>query len=1064
MKTKFKGILIFLLAFVAQLSFAQQRLITGKVTDNNGLPVAGCNISEKGSTNGVSSNFDGEFAINSSVGKTLVISYVGYTTQEKTIVDSRPLSIVLQEDISLLDEVVVVAYGTQKKEEITGAVTNIKAEKLALIPSGSVLQGLVGQTPGVQIINETGAPGANPTIRFRGFGSINSLNDPLFVVDGVVFNGNLNSINQQDIASISFLKDASSNALYGSRGANGVVIITTKKGTSNKVEITIDSKVGFNTRAVPEYDIITDPRTFYEAAFDRVRIGLITRSRNPLSPEDAAQFAADNIVNNLGYPLGYNNFNVPENEIIDPSTGRVNPNAQLLYQDDWQDAAYITGFRQEHYLSLKYSNDYASTFFSIGNSNDEGILINSGFERTTARLAVDLTPKKWLKINTNINYAHTVSDNPLSRFGTEDISNIAGWARNVAPIYPIFERDVTTGAIVADENGNRIFDFGNGANGGPLRPPFFSNSNPIATSLLDIDDNLSDNFSGRFSASFKFLKDFEFTYNLSADIVNGNFTRFATPVGGDAGRFGGRITSVGNRSFTFVNQQLLNWDKTFGKHSLSLLLGHESNAFNFRQLAGEVTNAVIENLAVLNNGSNIQFVEGYQRDYNVEGYFSRLNYNLSKKYFFNASFRRDGSSVFAPENKWGNFYGLGTAWTVHKEDFFNVPFINSLKLKASIGQQGNDAILFEDDRRRIGDQDNRNYFAYLDQSDVINAGGGASGISFFQLGNRNLVWETSTNFNSGFELSALDNRLNISAEYFIRDVNDLLFFDPTPLSEGVGGFPENVADLSNKGIEVALGLDVIKSKKWLWALNLNATHYKNEVSNLPDEFIDSGNFRLTEGRSVFDYFLREFAGVDPSNGDALWFTDILDANGLPTGERTTTNDVSQATEYFLDKSAIPDLFGGFQTDLTYKNFSLNVGFSYQIGGYGYDLVYQRLLRTNNPGNNFHRDVFQSWTPETPNAGLPRLDNFSGNQVANSSLFLVDASYLNLQNVTLSYTLNPNITKRLGIANATIYATGNNLKLWTKARKGFDPRLSQTGASSNEFSLARTTSFGVTLNF
>ncbi len=1059
MKTKRFSLLTLLVVFVMQFTFAQEKTISGTVTDDTG-PLPGVSILIKGTTTGTETDFDGKYTLKANTGDILVFSFVGMESQEITVGASNVIDVTLKSG-NLLEEVVVVAYGTQKKEEITGSVTTLKTKDLADVPTASVVQGLVGQVAGVQIINQSGAPGADPTVRFRGIGSINSSSAPLYVVDGIVFNGNLNSINPQDIEAMTFLKDASANALYGSRGANGVVIITTKQGASDKLEVTIDSKVGFNDRAVPEYDIITGAGKYYEAVFDRVRIGLIDAGE---TPADAAQAAAANIVTNPDFPIGYNNYDVPEGQIIDPTTGRVNANANLLYQDSWLDESYRTGFRRENYLSLRYRNDVTSTFFSIGNLEDEGIIINSGFERTTARLASEYKPTEWLKINGSMNYAHTLSDNPLNRFTSGNVSNIAGWARGTAPIYPVFSRNAQ-GEIIRDANGNRIYDFGTGDFGAVgTRPSFKSASNPVATSLLDIDDNVSDNFSGRVSASVKFLKDFEFTYNLSIDVTNANITQFATPIGGDAARFNGRITTRSNRGVTTANQQLLNWNKEFGKHSISALIGHESNDYNFRLLAGQVTETVIDGLSVLDNGVNIQFLTGYEKDYTVEGYLSRLTYNYDNKYFLNASFRRDGSSVFSPENKWGNFYGVGAAWSVNKESFFDVSWMNSLRLKASFGQQGNDAILYEDNRTIVGDQDNRNYYAYTDQFDIVNAGGNIPGITFFQLGNEDLVWETSTNINAGIEFGLFNNRVRFNGEYFVREVEDLLFFNPLAQSDGVGTKPENVGDMENKGVEIEISADIISTEDFQWSLSVNGTHYKNEITRLPDEFIDNGLFRLEKGRSRYDYFMREFAGVDPTNGDGLWFTDVLDANGNPTGERVETNDRVNATENFVGKSAIPDLYGGFSTNFSYKNVSLSVAFAYQLGGYGYDGIYQNLLGTTSAGDNFHNDVFDSWTPENPTASIPRLDVTDVNQAGTSDFFLVDATYLNLQNVTLSYNFDTKFLDRFGLAGARIYATGNNLFLWAKARKGYDPRLSITGNAINEFGLARTTSLGLTVNF
>ncbi|WP_010180658.1 SusC/RagA family TonB-linked outer membrane protein [Aquimarina agarilytica] len=1056
-----------LLLLIFQISLAQNQMVSGVVYDNFGIPLPGVNVFIENKAAGTVTDFDGKFVIETAVDDTLIFSYIGFLTQKILVANNSIIDVKLLEDSESLEEVVVVAFGKQKKEEITGAVTTIKSAEVNQVQTANVIQGLTGKVAGVQIIQQNGQPGSGPSIRFRGIGSINSSSQALIVVDGAIYNGSISAIAPQDIESISFLKDASANALYGSRGANGVIIITTKKGKRG-LSVSIDSKVGFNTRAVPEYDILSTPQEYYEAYYNRIRIGLINGGD---TPEDAAKKASQGLIDG-GRGLGYNNYNVPNDQLIDPTTGKLNTDAQLLYNDDWQKESFKTGVRTENYLSVRGASDKTSTFLSLGHLNDEGFAINSGFERVTARLSVDHTPKSWLKLGINANYARTQQDSPLLGLGSGAVSNLFGWARNVAPIYPVYGRD-SKGNFVLDEAGNRQFDFGTGDDDFVgTRPSFTANTNPIATTLFGIGDNTFDNISGRSYLEFDFLKHFNFRYNYSIDIVSGNVTQFNTPVGGDAQRVNGLITSRATNGTTLVNQQLLNYKQDFNKHSISALIGHESTDYTFKYLAGQVTDVALPDTAVLDNGTNTQFLSGYEANYRVEGYLSRLTYDYDDKYFLNGSFRRDGSSVFASKNRWGNFYGLGVAWSVHKEAFIaNVDWISILRLKASLGQQGNDALLYEQNRTSVGDRDNRNYFPFLDQFDIVNSGDGSPAASFFALGQvqgrESVVWETSTNINAGFELGLFSNKINLGVEYFERNVEDLLFYDPVSLSEGVGSIPSNVGDMENKGIEVELGANIISTPNVDLSVNINATHFKNKVTKLPDEFIDSGIFRLQEGKSRYDYFTRLFAGVNPDTGAAIWFTDELDANtGNPTGNRITTEDGATATEYFVGKSAIPDVYGGFSTSFRCKQFLLDIGFAYQIGGYGYDGIYQDLLgNATSPGNNLHRDVVTStWTPERKSAPLPRIDTTDNDQTTTSDLFLVDASYLSLQNVSLGYNLPKEILSVFKLTSAKIYVAANNVFLWTKTRKGYDPRLSVTGNAINEYSLVRATSLGLTLNF
>ena len=1051
--------------FVVSFSWAQ-RTISGTVTDSDGEPLIGATVLVKGTPIGTATDVDGTYSVEVPAdNNTLIISYTGFATYEVELGASNLADVQLSSSDLFLDEVIVVAYGAQKKREITGAVTSLKSEDLENVQAAHIVQGIQGKVPGVQIINQSGQPGSAPSVRFRGIGSVNASSAPLYVVDGVPFNGNINSIASQDIESINFLKDASANALYGSRGANGVIIISTKKGKKEGLEVNVETRFGVNDRASSDYDVITDPGDYYRAWYDRWRIGLIDMGT---APADAATQAAAQLISGGEFSLGYNNYNVADDQVIDPNTGQLNPNASLLYQDNWEDQLFDASTRSELYLSLKSNAGNIGTFFSVGYLDDQGYALNSGFERITARGALDFAVNDNIDVGGSVNYANTVQDAPIQNVGSSTYSNLFSWARNVGPIYPVFARDAN-GALMTNPDGSSLYDFGEADDGVPGVRPYGAFNNPVATSLLDFDENNLDNLSGRVYATVRFLKNFKFTYNFSTDLVNGSFSQLATPIGGDAKNANGRITSTNTKAVTLAHQQLLSWTKDLGDHSLGILMGHESNEYKFDLLRGQKTEALISSLPRLSNGANIQFLDGYGKDYNVEGFFSRINYDYKEKIFINASFRRDGSSVFHPDNRWGNFYGFGIAYDLAQESFLDgANWLSGLRVKASYGQQGNDAILYEDVARTVvGDSDNRNYYAYVDQFDVVNAGGGVAGVSFVTLGNPDLKWETSTNINAGLELGLINNRIRLSAEYFIRDVEDMLFFKPLPISEGRGAFSENIGDMENKGIELAVDADLIQTNDFNWSIHWNGTHYNNEITSLPQEFIDDVNisfFRFEEGRSRYDYFMRQFAGVDAMTGAATWWMDELDMNGDPTGERVATDDYNAATEYFLGKSAIPDIYGGFSTSVGYKGFDLSVGFSYQFGGYGYDGVYQSLLQSaGDVGNNFHKDVFNSWTPENTTATIPRLDVFDTDQDNTSDYYLVDASYVNLNDITLSYTLKKSVLSHIGVDRAKIYATAQNVKLWTD-RDGYDPRLTVSGRTLNEYSVIRSISMGLQVTF
>lgn len=1058
----------FLVALVFS-AWAQERTIRGKVTSvENGSPLPGVNVVVKGTTTGTVTDVSGNYTLSAPESDiTLVFSFIGLETEEIQVGDRTTVDIQMAPDITQLTEIVVVAYGEQTKQSITGSVATLETKDIVNNQASHLAQGLVGRIAGVQVINQNGQPGESPTIQFRGIGSINASSSPLYVVDGVPFNGNINAINPQDIESVSFLKEASANALYGSRGANGVIIITTKKGKTAGLEVTFDAKLGRSTRAVPDYDIVTDPGQFYEVWFDRLRM---TGLEDGLNDTDARNFAAAELVDGTAYGLGYNNYNVPGDQLVTPETGRLNPSATLLYHDDWANELFKPATRQEYYVSLRSKTDNVGTYFSLGYLDDAGYVIQSGFSRVTSRLALDYDYNKNLKFGGSVNYARTDQDAPLANVGSSTYSNLFSWARNVAPIYPIWARNAS-GGFMLDAQGQRIWDFGEANDGIPGVRPYGAFNNPVATTLEDVDRNQYEQLSGRGYIEYSFLKNFKFRYNISTDVVNGDFTEFATPIGGDAKNAGGRLRTTSSKAVTMTHQQLLNWDGKIGEdHDLGVMLGHESNEWTYDYLSAHRTNAVIPNLAQLSNTSNFQDLQGYQRFYNVEGFFSRLNYSFRDKLFVNANYRRDGSSVFHPDNRWGNFYGVGAAWTLSKESFMSgVSFVDQLRVKASYGSLGNDGILYDE---TVYNPLRRNYYPYTSQYTVVNAGGGAPGFQFISVGNPDLTWETTENINAGFEAGLMNGRLNLNVEYFTRNISDMIYNRPVPLNLGFPSVAENIGDMENKGIEITIDGQIVKQSDFSFGMSINATHYKNEITRMPLDAegesitIDDVNFQLEVGHSRYDYFMREFAGVDAANGDALWYyTDENDDDGDGNvEERLTTSVWNNADEYYVGKSAIPDLMGGFAMNFGYKAITLDVNFAYQIGGYGFDGVYQGLMAASNDiGQNYHKDVLKTWTPENTTASLPRLGQTKFDQSNQSNLYLVDASYLSLQNVTLGYNLPGDLLSNIGFKSVMVYFTANNVKLWSK-RQGFDPRLSVTAATTNEYSIVRSTSIGVTAKF
>ena len=1054
MRTKFNGILTLLLALVVQISFAQDKTISGTVSDESG-PLPGVTIMIKGTTQGTETDFDGNYSVKAKTGQVLMFSFIGMKTVEKTVGANNQIDIILEGD-SLLDEIVVTAYGTQNKSALTGSIATIKSEEFTKVASGNAVSGLAGKVAGVQIYTNSGQPGAAPTVRFRGIGSLTGSSSPLYVVDGVPFNESITSINPNDIASMSFLKDAAAAALYGNRGANGVIIITTKKGKKGSLRVNLDLKTSFTDRAVADYDVMTSPGEYYEAYFRMLKNNEIAAGA---TEQQAGITASQNLIDG---PSGliYNTLGGDRTNIVDPVTGKVR-SGNNLWSGDWEEKLFsTTSGVKSTFLSVSGGSENTNYYMSLGHEKNDGYNVNTGFRRYTFKTNIDAQITDAIKIGTTLNYSNRLTKGTL----TNNITGNFAWVRNIAPIYPVFAVDHLTGELALDNKGGKQWDWAdvNSPNAVGGRP-YSGFSNPHALQTLNINKSERDNFYSRAFATVTLLDGLDFTYNFGLDLNNYNLTDYANKLVGSGVAPGGRLTEQFGRSQTITNQQLLNYKKTLdGKHNVDLLLGHESSDYDFKNISASKKRQFLStdyslDLFAENDGAGS--VSGGPVEYSLEGVFARLNYDYDNKYYFNGSFRRDGSSVFHPDNRWGNFWGAGAAWRISNENFMSdVSWINEFKLKSSIGSQGNDIVYYPGTTTR-------NYAPYVDQYTVT-----SDGLTFSPektiFGNKDLKWETSTNLNAGFELNLLNNRLRIESEYFVRKISDLIFNRPLPNSTGFPSVPENVMDMENKGFEVAIGYDIVANENLTWSVDFNATHYKNSITKLAPgrDFIDNGAYRWTKGGSAFDFFIRDYVGVNPDNGHAIWATDNeFEADGI-TPTNGTTEDSSVAEQMLLGKSALPDVYGGLSTNLTYKGFDFAIDMNYQFGGYSYDNVYDDGLN-GGIGRNFNRDFNDTWGYDNKTASLPRVFDGTTSYRA-SDIFLRKSDYISLNNVVIGYTLPQDVIKTVGLSKVRIYAIGNNLALWTAdGTQGFDPRASVTGNNNSvRYSTLKTYTLGVNINF
>ena len=1031
---------------------AQISKVTGTViSEEDGLPVVGASILVKGTTTGTVTDMDGKFTLTNvpSSAKTLMVSFIGLRTQELEI---KPvMSISLKPDTEVLDEVMVVAYGTAKKSSFTGSAATMRGDKIQKMQVSNVSKALEGAVAGVQIASESGSPGTSASIRIRGIGSISSSQEPLIVVDGVPYEGSLNSISAQDIESLTVLKDAAANSMYGARGSNGVIMITTKGSKSGKPRINFEARYGFNTRGVGNYDIVTDAGEYYEMMFESVR--------NSLAPSmgyaAAAQYAANNLISKY---LKYNKFaGVADNAIIDPTTGKLNPAATTYkWTDDWTEDPFENGSRQEYNINISGGNDKTQAYASLGYLADEGYMAGSGFDRISARVKVDQNIGKHFRVGGNIAYANTIRQS----FGSEggNYSNIFMFSQNIAPIYPIYLYD-KNGQLMYDEKGNVRYDFGT-----EYTRPYSAEQNPLAVAKENLNKYMADNLSTRGYFEANFLNDFKFTLNVAYDVFNNTNTQFTTPIGGDAAAVGGRGYNYTSRRGALNINQLLNWSHEFGEHNFSVLLGHETKNDKYKYLEGHMTNFADPTNPDFSNAASYQGLTSYSAEYSLEGYFGKLEYDYADKYYLTGSYRRDGSSKFHKDNRWGSFWAVGASWRAKEETFLkDVEWLDNLKVKASYGTQGNDNIL------------NSGYTVWKAYSDLytVDRVDGQAAFTKYLRGNKDLTWEKSNNFNVGVELGFW-NWLDFNVDFFIKETKDMLYYSPLPPSQGSpSGIYRNEMDMKNTGVEFELNANIFDNDNFKWNVSLNGTHYKNELTKLPvskpaDKYPDgyqSGSYWRKIGGSLYDFYVYEYAGVDPENGKPLYNKYLTDENGNETGVVETTSNIAEATRRQTGKTSIPDFVGGLSTTFEAYGFDLTVQTAFQLGGYVYDSGYSGLMTPGDAGQNFHKDMFNRWTPNNTNTNIPALGYQIQTQTINNGnyvdFYLTDASYFSLRNITLGYSLPKNWLQKAGIEKLRVYLTGDNIWLQSK-RKGLDPRYGFSGSTNFSYSALSTYSIGLNL--
>lgn len=1041
------GLMLFAVGFTMA-----QRTVRGTITDEDGETLIGASVLVQGTTIGTVTDLDGSFSIDVPDGRNVLsVSYTGYTPQDIEINNRSVVDITLSIAIEALQEVIVTAYGITTKEAFSGSADVVGSEDLALRNVTSPIAAIEGKATGVQFTSPSGQPGSSPGIVIRGVGTLNGDSDPLFIVDGIQFEGALTTINQEDIESITILKDASSTSLYGSRAANGVVMITTKKGTKGETRVSASVQHGLVSRAIPLYDEVT-PGQYYETMWEALR--------NSSAGGGDPAFASANIYNNLGY----NPFNVPNDQIVG-TDGRLNPNANVVYQSlNWYDVLEQSSTRQNYNINVASGGEKHRVFFSTSYLDEGGYVKTTEFDRLTTRLNGDFDVKDWLTIGGSANVTTTNSAGP-SLTSLTSIVNPFGFAKGMGSIYPVYVND-QQGNLVLDEVGNPLFDAGEGY------PEYNIGTRPrnqgrhaLQELLLNDERNRDNTYGFRFYGDFKLLEGLSLRLNYGRDINEGLEKEYENNIIGDA-QPTGRYTEERFRRQVENFNQILTFTKGFNNnHNLELTLGHESFDRNYSENNAQAVDQTAEGIFEFDNLATPIDLGGFTTVKRIEGYFARINYNFNNKYYLSVSGRRDGSSVFTREARWGNFYSVGASWRLDQEPFIqNISFINRLKLRASYGEVGNDA---------LGDIVNRvfvNDYFLSQPRYTLTSNAGSPAIWWSDIGNANLQWETIENFDVALEFSLFNSFLDGSLEYYRRNSSDLLYDLPIALSNGLNSFPSNVGDMYNEGIELGLTANLISNQNFRWAVRLQATTFTNKITSLPDPFINDTK-RWAEGRSRYEFFILHTAGVDPATGDQLFYSYEVDENGnsVPvldaSGAHATTNDWQATERAYTGARSIPDVLGSISNNLYYKGFSLNFLITYGIGGEMLDLGYADMMHSGTYGSSLHTDALNAWRQPGDITDVPRLENGNNNLVRReSSRFLTDASFWALRNVNVGYTFNNEISQKLGVEDLRFSVTGENLYLNSK-RNGLDPQYNLAGTpAGDDFNPARIITFGINANF
>lgn len=1036
-----------LLLVASALASAQNVTVKGLVTDattGEGIPYASLLI--KGTTSGTAADGNGNYSISVPQNATLTFSTVGYLTQEVAVNGRTTINVALEPDSEFLDETVVVAYGTAKKSSFTGSAGTVKSESIQKRTVANVSKALEGLVAGITTTSGSGQPGEGASIQIRGTGSINASSSPLYVVDGIPFDGNLASINPNDIESLTVLKDASAAALYGSRGANGVVMITTKRGSDGNAVVNFKATVGLQSRSIKRYDMVSQDE-FVELTWEALKNSYYQSGYNM---DQSKEFASADMAGALGGEF-YNPYkNYSWGDVIDPETGLVRADAASAWNEDWMDILTNNkAIHQEYNLGITGGDEKTKYAFSFGYLDDQGVLITTKFNRYSIRANVDHQANKWLGMGASASYAKTGSNS--SQYSDTQTGNAWYTAQFMAPIYPVYLKDNNKNDLL-DDFGEKQYDYG--MNGRPKGARF----NAVGDLYDNAYDTQRDNVSSRAyvtlggnDPSLGIFRGLSLTANLGADLTNRYITSYYNPYTGDGSSTAGSVDKYATRTFSYTLNEILKYEREFGDHHVLAQAGHEYYNYDYSYLYAS-RDHIYAGIKELAPASGTQTNNSYADVYRIESYLGRLNYDFADKYYFEATWRTDGSSRFNKDYRWGQFWSLGASWRLSEENFAkSLTWLDNATLRLSYGQLGNDTV--------------GSYYAWQSLYDLTYANANNSGALVSSLENRSLSWEKKGSWNLGFEGTFFHRVLNLTLEYYRSKTDDMLLSAPMAASTGFTGYNSNLGSMQNNGFESTIRVN------WLQKSNLKASSTlmtylnRNKVLELTgdSDTITSGSQVIKVGMPIKTYYVPKVAGVDPANGQLLYWAYDKDDNGemVPNSEYITS-DKSKATDskYYMG-SREPKIQGSFGTDFQYGPVDFSFLTTFSIGGKAYDSVYASAMEVTYAGDTWSKHALRRWQKPGDVTDVPAVLIGSGRIAADR--WLVDASYFAIKSVQLGYTLPQRWTNAVNIKSLRVFLLGDNIAMFSKLN-GFNPQESIAGGNSWSYTPTRTFSAGIDINF